>query len=206
MQNKSMSSRMSYLLGELRREMNGAVVGSMRYYGKEYGLNYGVSIPTIRSIGRTLETDHRFAKYLFEQQVRELRLVSLWVTSPQEIADELEFWAQGIINSEVAEEAAFVCFKDVINIDSWLYQDNELLQYCALLSMSNNTQQEITHSERIIELLQHNPKLMPKAVVSYIEAVIKGGTEKEVITQWLNKLPQCPASNYIREEISWQLE
>ena len=45
-----LTSRMVYLLGELRREMNGAVADSMRYYGTRYGLNYGVSLPTIRTI------------------------------------------------------------------------------------------------------------------------------------------------------------
>ncbi|MFI3278244.1 MAG: DNA alkylation repair protein [Rikenellaceae bacterium] len=206
MQHESLSSRMAYLLGELRREMNGAVVGSMRYYGKEYGLNYGVSIPTIRTIGRTYKDEHRFAKYLFEQQVRELRLVSLWMASAQSVGDELDFWAKGIVNSEVAEEAAFVCFKRVANIDSWLYQDDELLQYCALLSLSGGTQQGINHTQRIVELLAQNPKLLPKAVVSYIEASIKSGATKESITAWLDELPDTPASSYIREEIRWRLE
>ena len=41
---------MAALLGELRREMNGAVVESMQRGEGGYGLNYGVSIPTIRAI------------------------------------------------------------------------------------------------------------------------------------------------------------
>ena len=41
------TSRMVALLRELRRERNGAVADSMRYYGTPYGLNYGVSLPTL---------------------------------------------------------------------------------------------------------------------------------------------------------------
>ena len=46
------TSRMVALLGELRREMNGAVVDSMREKGIEYALSYGVSIPTVRALAR----------------------------------------------------------------------------------------------------------------------------------------------------------
>ena len=40
------TSRMVALLGELRRERNGAVADAMCLCGKPYGLNYGVSLPT----------------------------------------------------------------------------------------------------------------------------------------------------------------
>ncbi len=39
------TSRMVALLGAMRRERNGAVADAMRYYGADYGLNYGVSLP-----------------------------------------------------------------------------------------------------------------------------------------------------------------
>ena len=46
------TSRMVALLGELRRERNGAVADAMRCYGAPYGLNYGVSLPTLRTLAR----------------------------------------------------------------------------------------------------------------------------------------------------------
>lgn len=46
------TSRMVALLGELRRERNGAVADAMRCYGAPYGLNYGVSLPTLRKLAR----------------------------------------------------------------------------------------------------------------------------------------------------------
>ena len=47
------TARMAALLGKLRREMNGAVAESMQRGEGGYGLNYGVSIPTIRAIAAT---------------------------------------------------------------------------------------------------------------------------------------------------------
>ncbi len=76
------TSRMVALLRELRRERNGAVADSMRYYGTPYGLNYGVSLPTLRRIARAEAPDHGFARYLYRQDVRELRLAALHIACP----------------------------------------------------------------------------------------------------------------------------
>lgn len=46
------TSRMAALLGRFRRERNGVVADTMQYRGKAYGLNYGVSLPTIRAVAR----------------------------------------------------------------------------------------------------------------------------------------------------------
>ena len=54
----SHTARMAALLGELRREMNGAVAESMQRGEGGYGLNYGVSIPTIRAIAARVGADH----------------------------------------------------------------------------------------------------------------------------------------------------
>ena len=102
------TSRMVALLRELRRERNGAVADSMRYYGAPYGLNYGVSLPTLRRIARAEAPDHAFARYLYRQDVRELRLAALHIACPASLTpEEFPAWAAGIVNSEIAEEAAF---------------------------------------------------------------------------------------------------
>ena len=102
------TSRMVALLGAMRRERNGAVADAMRYYGADYGLNYGVSLPTVRTLARACGRDHEFARYLYAQEVRELRLAALHIAEPERLtADEFAFWGGGICNSEVAEEAAF---------------------------------------------------------------------------------------------------
>ena len=44
------TQRMIELLGRLRKQMNGAVSESMATNGEQYGLNYGVSVATVREI------------------------------------------------------------------------------------------------------------------------------------------------------------
>ena len=70
------TQRMIALLGRVRKQMNGAVSESMATDGQSYGLNYGVSIATLREIAAEEPRDYDFAKYLYTQQVRELRLLA----------------------------------------------------------------------------------------------------------------------------------
>ena len=53
------------LLGAMRKQMNGAVADAMYYYGADYCLNYGVSLPTVRQIAREQEKNHALALYLY---------------------------------------------------------------------------------------------------------------------------------------------
>lgn len=105
------TQRMARLLGAMRRERNGAVAESMRYRGRAYGLNYGVSLPTLRTLARAEGRDHAYARYLYLQDVRELRLAAFHIADPAQVTEaELPFWGAGLLNSEMAEEGAFALF------------------------------------------------------------------------------------------------
>ncbi|MDE6046038.1 MAG: DNA alkylation repair protein, partial [Alistipes sp.] len=77
------TARMVALLSALRRERNGAVADEMRLFGAPRGLNYGVSLPTVRAIARAEEPDHDFARFLLLQDVRELHLAAFHIARPE---------------------------------------------------------------------------------------------------------------------------
>lgn len=148
------------LLGELRRERNGAVADAMCLCGKPYGLNYGVSLPTLRRIARAETSDHDFARYLYVQDVRELRLAALYVAQPERVtADEAAFWAAGIVNSEVAEEASFALLSRVgvlpAIFESWMAA-SPLLQYAALLAAARSPQASLAWVDAALEAVHRN--------------------------------------------------
>lgn len=148
------------LLGELRRERNGAVADAMCLCGKPYGLNYGVSLPTLRRIARAEMPDHDFARYLYVQDVRELRLAALYVAQPERVtADEAAFWAAGIVNSEVAEEASFALLSRVgvlpAIFESWMAA-SPLLQYAALLAAARSPQASLAWVDAALEAVHRN--------------------------------------------------
>lgn len=154
------TSRMVALLGELRRERNGAVADAMSPFGKPYGLNYGVSLPTLRQIARAETPDHDFARYLYVQDVRELRLAALYVAQPARVtADEADFWAAGIVNAEVAEEASFALLSRVgvlpAIFESWMAA-SPLLQYAALLAAARSPQAPLAWVDAALEAVHRN--------------------------------------------------
>ena len=103
------TARMVSLLGAFRRERNGLVADTMHCDGARYGLNFGVSLPTVRMIARRERPDHAFACFLIGQQVRELQLAAFHLADPDRLTDpaEAERWRRALNNTELAEEAAF---------------------------------------------------------------------------------------------------
>ena len=100
------------LLGRLKKEMNGAVAEAMQRRGLNYPLNYGVSVPTIRSIAGEYGTSHSLAMLLYRQQVRELKLAAAFVDDPQQVTpDQMRLWADGFANTELVEQVVYNLFR-----------------------------------------------------------------------------------------------
>lgn len=155
------TSRMVALLRELRRERNGAVSDTMGYYGTAYGLNYGVSLPTLRKLARAEHSDHDFARYLYRQDVRELRLAALHIARPDCLcAGEFPAWAAGIVNSEIAEEAAFALLSRTDALPDlfreWIASPDALLQYAALLAAARSPRLTVEWAAPAVEAVHRN--------------------------------------------------
>lgn len=127
------------LLRTLKVEMNGAVVEAMEARGLRYALSYGVSLPTIKSISSAYAPNHSLAQLLYRQDVRELRIAALYIAQPQMMTcDQADFWAQGVITSEIAEILAMTMLSKSPQAEAitsiWINSENELLNYAALMS------------------------------------------------------------------------
>ena len=135
--------RMSALLGEMRRNMDGVTAEAMYNAGVRGLLNYGVGIPAIRRIARETGKDHQFAKYLYRQQVRELRMAAVSVAEPECVtADELPFWLEGSPATELLDELAMqlICrtSPEVLDavVDRWLEHGDATARYAAMMSLA----------------------------------------------------------------------
>ena len=201
------TSRMVALLGELRRERNGAVADAMRCYGAPYGLNYGVSLPTLRKLARAETPDHDFARYLYLQEVRELRLAALHIARPESLTpDEFPAWAAGIVNSEVAEEAAFAFLSRSAALpalfDAWIAPAVEAVRraaVCAAESLSKPAAAPLSASSAA--------RLIAQGAVALLSAV--GGLNEEnrqAVLRAAGSLGKLPAEDYVHEELTWRLE
>ncbi|MBR5196848.1 MAG: DNA alkylation repair protein [Alistipes sp.] len=209
------TQRMIALLGRVRKEMNGAVSESMAQHGQNYGLNYGVSIATLREIAANETKDYAFAKYLYQQQVRELKLLACHIADPKMIdTHEFPFWSRGIANAELAEELAFALLSKIYDINSlmgvWSTESNEMVAYASLMAASRN---ERTTSEVAFIAVENAVKANPEshyiaaAVVALLLYVASRDKSVKVgIPILLDRLADTKVKQYIVEELEWRLE
>lgn len=209
------TQRMISLLGRVRKQMNGAVAESMATHNQNYGLNYGVSIATLREIVAQEPKDYAFAKYLYQQQVRELKLCACHIADAQQLdTHEFPFWSRGIANAELAEELAFALLSKIYDINSlmgvWSTESNEMVAYAALMAASRN---ERTTSEVAFIAAEKAVKANPNSVyiangvvtlICYIASRDK--SVKVGIPTLLERMPDSATKRKIVEELEWQLE
>lgn len=210
---KDNTSNMISLLGKMRKQMNGAVADSMFYYGQDYGLNYGVSLPTIRSIAKEWDKDHEFALYLLRQQVRELKLAAMHIAKPEMVSiEEAQTWANAIINSEIAEECAFALLSqspmamDIYKL--WIASENEYVIYAALMTAARNTSLTTDIIAPINDIVNRYPDSRPIAhgVVAVLANAYSQASLQECVKTVIAQLNNSNAAQYIREEMSWRIE
>ena len=197
------------LLYRLRKEMNGAALDTMRYFGADYERNYGVQIYAIRNLAREIGTDHALAEYFYTQRIREAQLVAVWIADAEQVkASDFDFWAEGIINSEVAEQASHALFSRIAEVaellEEWCSSDNALLAYCALLSAARNGGVE---PETVIDsILSAVSEFSDNRLVAQGATALAIKLSDEAVQQLLDRLPENPTSRLLREEIAWRVE
>lgn len=209
------TQRMIALLGRVRKQMNGAVAESMATHGQKYGLNYGVSVATLREIAATETKDYAFAKYLYTQQVRELKLLACHLAAPESVAvEEFPFWSRGIQNAELAEELAFALLSKIYDINSlmgvWSIESNEWVAYAALMAASRN---ERTLSEvafiAVENALRANPdsRYIAEGVVALLCYIASRDKSVMVgIPVLMERVAESSAKRHVMEELEWRLE
>ena len=197
------------LLYRLRKEMNGAALDTMRYFGADYGRNYGVQIYAIRNLAREIGTDHDLAKSFYTENIREVRLVALWIADAErvEVAD-FPFWAEGIINSEVAEQASHALLSRIEPItellSAWCSSDNALLAYCALLSAARKG--GVEGAMAVNAILSAVKQFSDNRLVAQGATALAMQLSDEAVKNLLQTIPDNPTTQLLREEIAWRVE
>lgn len=203
------------LLGAFRRERNGLVADTMHYDGERYGLNYGVSLATVRRIVRELEPqrDESFARFLAGQQVRCLQLAALHLADDTawSQAEEAQEWLQRAQNSELAEEAAYALWSRT----EWLHrlferavEDGEFyVCYTLIMAAARLPHPSVGYLEGSYRMLQrHDHRLMRQAVTALWAQTANSGTEaKQAVLARLATLEPTPYAAFLNEELAWRI-
>lgn len=194
------------LLFRLRKEMNGAALDTMRYFGADYERNYGVQIYAIRNLAREIGIDHELAEYFYTQNIREVRLVALWIADAERVAaPDFDFWASGIINSEVAEQASHALLSRIADVaellQRWCSSDNALLAYCALLSAARNG--GVDSATAVNAIVQAVTTFSDNRLVAQGATALAMQMNEAAVGSLLDALPDNPTAKLLYSEISW---
>ena len=209
----SHTARMVALLGEFRRERNGLVADTMYYEGSRYGLNYGVSLPTLRRIVGGECRDHEFACFLRRQEVRCLQLSALHLADPERLhtKDEAVDWLRFLTNSELSEEAAYALFSRSSALPThfieWLVEADFYGCYALLMALARTTAVRADHLEAAFAVLHRfATPLMAKGVVTLAASAAMQGEELRQSVERLMAPHDLPHGDYIRDELAWRIQ
>lgn len=209
----SHTARMVALLAAFRRERNGLVADTMHYDGTRYGLNYGVSLTTVRAKVAQLEPqrDHLFARFLLRQEVRCLQLAALHLATPEALTDPQERaqWHDALRNSELAEEAAFALLRYLPDFENlfraWVASENHYASYGALMAAARVADPQAAWLQPSLEALRRDEsRLTLQATVNLWAHIAQ--TDRAAVEEALASLVDTPREEYLREELAWRLE
>lgn len=206
---------MVQLLGAFRRERNGLVADTMHYEGARYGLNYGVSLPTVRRLVHELEPnyDDALAAFLATQEVRCLRLAALHLVDPESLHNPVtaDRWLAFLTNSELAEEAAYALLSRSSAFDA-LFRRTVLsaqpyASYALLMAAARRTDPSIEWLELSSQVLMRQPDRLLMQAVTGLWAHLANHCEawKEQVNSRLLTLPEGPIADYLRDELAWRI-
>ena len=175
-------------------------------------MNYGVALHSLREMAREVGCDDDLAHFLYRQQVRELQIIALWIADAESVnVEQFDYWAAGIINSEIAEQAAQGLLSKIEQIDAllerWCSSENELLAYSALLAASRSEKVSAVAVQsavnKSINTFSDN-HLAVQGVVALLSAQI--AKNRALVEAVLATLPDNKSAAAVREEIAWRLE
>ena len=201
---------------DLRREMNGAVAESMQRGEGGYGLNYGVSIPAIRAIAGRVGTDHAFARFLYRQDVRELRMAALTIADPASVTpDNVDEWFVGRMPEELIEELALRllsrCGRPVLDTlcGRWLRAGSGAERYAALMALARARVQEFD-AAAVVEAVPDAVAACPddlrlaRGAAAFVQSA-SARIAPERLARMIERLPDSRGGAYLRDELAWMI-
>ena len=129
---------MEAVVAEIKHRMNGNVVDSMREEGIVYKESYGVTIPQLREIALPYNGDHELALRLFQEDIRECKIIASMIDDPSKVTGEqIDDWSNDFDNIELVEQLCSNLFYKsdfaLTRSIEWCIQDDTLYQKAGLL-------------------------------------------------------------------------
>ena len=127
--------RVKEIKQSFRQMMDGAVAKSMRDKGLGYKLNWGATLPRLRTQADEIGKDYDLAIALWKENVRECKILATMVMPADKVLPEvIDIWMEQTETQETAEQAAFNLYQYLPYAGekayAWMASDKELYQLC----------------------------------------------------------------------------
>lgn len=125
---------------ELRASMNGILSARMREAGMPFKLIFGVELPRLQSIAQEFRKDAGLAGLLWNQSIRETRLLAIMLMPPEAFTKEMaDTWADTMQTAEEAQVMAMMLLPKTgqakVLCMEWLKAGRPLPSICACLCL-----------------------------------------------------------------------
>lgn len=99
---------------DCRQAMNGVISGSMREYGLDYKLNFGLRIMQIKGLSEKYGTSVPLAQSLWKETTRELKILATLIYPKDKLTEaDATLWASEIPNQEIREQVCMNLFQEL---------------------------------------------------------------------------------------------
>ncbi len=140
---------------ELHANMNGIASAYMRQHGANYRLNWGIELPRLREIAGEFEPNHQLAQRLWNENVRESRILATMLMPIEHFDPALcQLWAEQVPNAEMAQMAVMNLFARLPYAADmafrWMADKSEMMQLMGLLLITRLMMQGVELNPRAI--------------------------------------------------------
>ncbi len=93
------------ILRQFKELSNPAAREGMARYGIETSRAYGISIPALRSLARTIGKDHSLARHLWATRIHEARILAALIDDPARVTEQqMERWVHDFDSWDVCDQ------------------------------------------------------------------------------------------------------
>lgn len=182
--------------------MNGMASQSMREKGLGYSINWGISLPALKTLAEEYGKDYDLAIELWKENIRECKILATLIMPPADMKADLAcLWVSQIPNQEVAAMVAFNLFQYIDSAKDlafkWLASASELEQMCGYNIFSRLFMRgEVLDSREINELFDQAKTALEGGSVSLQHTVVNMLSHFCTISDEYNKITKSAFKSY----------
>ncbi|MBQ8422771.1 MAG: hypothetical protein IJY36_00730 [Coprobacter sp.] len=208
---ESIDEKIREIKRQFRKAMNGIVAGSMHEKGVEYRVNFGLTLPLVKRIAAHFPPDKELATRLWNEQVRESKLLSTYLYPPTEVDRDT---ARRMIQESTYSEIADACCTNLfVNLafapelaNECIASPHEMAKYIGYQLWNrlfiNRYSPSVEESEALLSsvkqlLLEGVTLSVLTPVANAIKRLIQQNNSNTYLVKHIleDVLPQCPESS-----------